>query len=70
VENVPASTWHWKVELPSSEEKVNSGVLSLVGPDGPESMDDWGGSVSTVKPRLAGSASVFPAASVALTSKV
>jgi hypothetical protein len=64
------STEHWNVEPVSVEAKTNVGVESLVGPLGPEVNDVSGASVSTVKLRVAGLWSVFPAASVARTSKV
>ena len=64
------STEHWNVEPVSVDAKANVGVESLVGPLGPEVNDVSGASVSTVKLRVAGLWSVFPAASVARTSKV
>ena len=54
----------------SLEEKVNSGVVSFVGSDGPESIVVSGGPVSTMIDRLAGEASVLAAGSVARTSNV
>ena len=63
------SSRHWKVEFVSVAENVNEiapatragGVLSIVV---------FGAMVSTVQPRVAGVASVLPAASVAFTAKV
>ena len=55
---------------PGSEENVNVGATSLVGPEGPECMVVWGAVVSTVQVLKAGVASVLPVASVALTWKV
>ena len=54
----------------SEPEKVKVGAVLLVGPFGPEVMLVSGAVVSTVQVRLAGLASVFPAVSVAFTSKV
>src|SRR3712207_521880 len=53
-----------------SEENTKVGVLSFVGPVGPESMFVCGIVVSTVKVRLAGVGSTFPAGSIARTSIV
>jgi hypothetical protein len=36
--NAPASTLHWKVEPASLDAKPKVGVLSFVGPSGPESI--------------------------------
>jgi hypothetical protein len=59
---------HWKNEPP---ENVKVGLGSLVRPEGPESMCGVAGTVvSTVKGRRAGVGSLFPAASVAVTSKL
>ena len=58
------------MEPASVEVKENVGVLSLVGPEGPAVIVVSGGVVSTVNDRLAGDASVLPAASVARTSNV
>ena len=69
----PASTRHSKVEPASVAVNENVGVESLVVPVGPAVMVVSGGvvsEVSTVNARLAGVASVLPAASVARTSKV
>ena len=66
----PPSTRHWNVEPASVEVNENVGVLSLVVPDGPAVIEVSGGVVSTVKVRLAGVRSTFPAASSARTSKV
>ena len=46
----------------------NDGVLSFVGPAGPESIDSDGGVASTENDRVA--TAWFPAASVARTRKV
>jgi hypothetical protein len=61
---------HWNVELAWFAENVNVGVVSSVVPDGPESIDVAGATVSTVKERLAGVGSVLSDASVAWTSNV
>ncbi|HMJ94421.1 MAG TPA: hypothetical protein VK486_01120, partial [Thermoleophilaceae bacterium] len=66
----PPSTRHSKVEPGSGDEKVNVGVESFVGPDGPLSIVVFGAAVSTVKLRDAGVASTFPAGSVARASKL
>ena len=55
---------------PGSEENSNVGVASRVRPLGPVSIVVCGALVSTVIVRLAGVASVLPAASVARTSNV
>jgi hypothetical protein len=67
--NVPASTAHSKVAA-SFAETSKVGVVSFVGPLGPDPIVVSGGVVSTVNGRLAGVASAFPAASLARTSKV
>ena len=67
------STRHWKVEPDSLDVNANVGVASLVVPVGPDVIDVAGAVVSgtlTVNVRVAGEASVLPAASVALTPKV
>ena len=51
----------------SVDVNVNDGVLLLVSPDGPEAMEVSGAVVSTLKERLAGEGSTFPAASLART---
>jgi len=67
---------HSKVDPASVEENVNEADVLLTVPEGPESMAVFGGVVSgggavlTVQERVAGVASVLPAASVALTEKV
>jgi hypothetical protein len=67
----PESTRHWNVEPLSVAVNANVGVLSLVGPLGPEpivvsgAVVSGGGAVLTVNVRLAGVASVLPATSVA-----
>jgi hypothetical protein len=40
------SSLHWKVELPSEEEKVNVALFCFMVPEGPESMMVFGGVVS------------------------
>jgi hypothetical protein len=71
---VPESSWHWKLEPPSLEKREKLAAVEEVVPDGPEEIEVWGGVVSgvasTVQVRLAGEASVLPAASVALAEKV
>jgi methylmalonyl-CoA mutase cobalamin-binding subunit len=68
------SSLHSKLELLSLEEKSKLAVVDAVAPEGPATIDVLGGVVSpsarTVQLRLAGEASVLPAASVALTEKV
>jgi hypothetical protein len=68
--NAPASSLHSNV-LPASED-ANSKVplVWFVGLVGPEVMVVCGGVASTVQVYVAGAGSVFPAASVALTSNV
>jgi hypothetical protein len=68
--HAPPSTRHSNVEPPWSAENAKSGVASGVGPLGPLSIVVCGAVVSRVKEREAGVGSVFPAASVARTSKV
>ena len=69
----PLSTRHWNVDPLSLEVNANVGVLSFVGPVGPEpivvlgAVVSAGGVVSTVNARVAGVASTLPAASVART---
>jgi hypothetical protein len=70
VVNAPVSTEHWNVEGVSLDENANVGVLTPVGPLGPDVIVVSGGVVSTVKALVAGVASVFPAASVARTESV
>jgi len=71
------SSLHSKVLPASEEEKVNVALLDFIVPEGPESIvvsgavvSCGGGGTSTVKVLEAGMASVFPAASLALTEKV
>ena len=71
------SSLHSKVLPASEEEKVNVALFCLMVPEGPESIvvsgavvSCGGGGTSTVKVLEAGMASVFPAASLALTEKV
>src|SRR5215210_4134395 len=66
----PPSMRHSKLEPAWLDEKVNVGVGSFVGPDGPLSMAVSGAAVSTMKLRDAGVASTFPAGSVARASKL
>ena len=69
----PPSIRHSKVEPASVAVNAKVGVLSFVGPDGPVVISVSGGVVSgaaTVKVRPSGVWSVFPAGSVARTSKV
>ncbi len=54
----------------SSAENVNAGFLSRVTPVGPPSIVVSGGSVSTVKVRVAGFGSALPAVSTARTRNV
>ncbi len=53
---------------PPSALKPKLGLGLVVGPEGPESIERLGATVSTVNARLAGLASTLPAASVARTS--
>jgi hypothetical protein len=64
-----ASTRHWNPDAPPDPLNVNVGVVSLVAV-GPPVMSVFGVVVSTTNVCVAGVASVFPAASVARTSKV
>ena len=61
---------HSKVEPVSEELKLKLGVVSFEGSAGFVSMVVSGAVRSTVQVRVAGDESVFPAASVARTSKV
>ena len=69
----PESGLHWKVEPLSLELKLRLAVVEVVVPEGPELIVVSGAAVSaaacTVQLRVAGEASVLPAASVALTEK-
>jgi hypothetical protein len=72
----PESSLHWKVEPLSVAEKPKLAAVDVVVPDGPELIvvsgavvSAGGASVCTVQLRVAGEASVLPAASVALTEK-
>src|SRR5262249_30956477 len=49
--NAPPSTWHSKLAVPSGDENVNVGVLSVVGAgsSGPEVIDVSGGVVSMLQ---------------------
>src|SRR2546423_3580288 len=64
--NASKSKRHWKVEPDSLEAKVNVGVLSVVGPEGPAVIVVCGAWVSTLNNR-ARTALSFPGASIALT---
>ena len=70
VVNAPLPTRHSNVAVPSLDENVNTGGLTFVGPLGPELIVVSGATVSTVQPRVAGEASVLPAASRARTANV
>jgi hypothetical protein len=70
VPQLPPSTRHSKVEPGSEALKVKVGVVPLVGLAGPLSIVVFGAVRSIVHVKLAGDASVFPAASVARVSKV
>jgi hypothetical protein len=61
---------HSKLEPVSPALKVKVAAVSAVSASGPVSIAVSGAAVSTVQVRLAGEASVLPAASVARTSKV
>ena len=75
---LPLSRLHWNVEPASLELKANEALLVVIVPEGPPSSVVSGavvsaggaGVVSTVNERVAGVASVLPAASVARTEKV
>jgi hypothetical protein len=58
---------HWNEVEALSERKLNVGVLSVVGPAGPESISVSGATVSTVNDSLSGEGSTLPAASLART---
>ncbi len=68
------SSLHWRDATPepplSVPEKAKLALALLVRPDGPASIEVVGAVVSTVQVELAGVASVFPARSIARTSKV
>jgi hypothetical protein len=71
----PASSRHWKVEPPSVAVNVKLAELDVTVPEGPSEIVVSGavvsgGGTSTVQVRVAGVASVLPAASVARTSNV
>ena len=66
----PPSSWHSKVEPPSLELKEKSAAAELLGSLGCAVIVVFGAAVSIVQVKLAGVASVLPAASVARTSKV
>ncbi len=63
----PLSSFLWKVTPDSFELKVTEAVVDETLPEGAEIIVVFGTVVSTVQEALAGDASVFPAASVALT---
>src|SRR5688572_1752436 len=65
---MPSSRRHSKLAF-ASELNAKLGEVSLVGSAGVESIAVSGATVSTVQTYLAGPASVFPARSVARTSK-
>src|SRR6478672_5296624 len=69
-DQLPPSTRHANVELPSEELKSNVGVVSFDGLDGVESIVVFGAVRSIVHVCAAGVPSVLPAPSVARTSKV
>ncbi len=66
----PASSLHSKVEPPSLEAKEKSAFAELLGSLGCAVIVVFGAAVSIVQVKLAGVASVLPAASVARTWKV
>ncbi len=66
----PPSSWHSKVEPPSVEVNEKLGPVSFDGSLGCAVIVVSGAAASTVQVKLAGVASVLPAASVARTSKV
>ena len=68
--HAPPSRRHWNDVAPSEPTNAKVGVVSVLDAAGPEVIVVSGGVVSTVNPRLAGVASVFPCSSVARTSKV
>ena len=65
----PSSRLHSK-NASSLAENPNEGLVSVVDPEGPESICVSGGIESTVKVREAGLSSTLPAASLARTSNV
>ena len=66
----PPSSWHSKVEPPSEELKEKLGAVTFDGSLGWAVIVVFGAAVSIVQVKLAGDASVLPAASVARTWKV
>ncbi len=60
---------HSNVAEASGEENVNDGAVARVSPDGPPVKAAVGAIVSTIQLRVAGVASVLPAASTARTLK-
>ncbi len=66
----PPSIRHSKVEPPSLAVKEKSAFAELLGSLGCAVIVVFGAAVSIVQVKLAGDASVLPAASVARTSKV
>ena len=64
------SSLHSKVAPASPEENVNDGVVSVVAPLGPESIEVFGGAVSMLNERVGGLGSTLPAPSLARTEKV
>jgi len=74
--HAPESSLHWKVELLSVAEKEKLAVVAVVVAAGPELIvvsgavaSAGGAGACTVQERVAGEASVLPAASVAFTEK-
>ena len=63
----PLSSLLWKVTPVSFEVKLTEAVVEETSPEGAEVIVVLGAVVSTVQLALAGEASVFPAASIALT---
>ena len=64
------SSLHSKLAPASPEENENDGVLSLVAPFGPESIDVSGAAVSIVKDLVGGLGATLPAPSFARTENV
>jgi len=67
---LPESSLHSNVDPDSLEENVNVAEVDAVVPEGPESIVVSGAVASIVQVRVAGLASVLPAASTALTENV
>ena len=64
------SSWHSKVEPSSVAPRTKVASSLATRPDGPDSIDVSGSSVSTTQVRSAGEASTFPAVSRPRTAKV